>query len=257
MTLVALGRRRRRIAHAAPPSQGAPAASSAPAVARIVSEHVLDASVVDLQADQTEAQVARRVADQVAHLEGGVGGIHRQHRAADGRGDPRADQRAGHPGLRIDAQHLHEQGARRVEELVGARGAQQPPPVEDDDVVADPLELTEQVRRDDDGDAEVVADALDEPEHLLAGRGVQAVRRLVEQHQSRGRGPGPAPASPSASCRWSSRPSGGSAPPQPDVAQHLGGPLPRGDAGEPGHHRQVHDEVAGADVGGQAVVLGR
>ena len=57
--------------------------------------------------------------------------------------------------------------------------------VEDDDVVADLLELAEQVGGDEDGDAEVAADALHEPQHVGAGGGVEAVGRLVEEDQPR------------------------------------------------------------------------
>ena len=42
-----------------------------------------------------------------------------------------------------------------------------------------------------------------------------------------------------------------------DVPQHLGGALAGGHPGQSGHHRHVHDEVAGADVRRQAVVLGQ
>ena len=67
----------------------------------------------------------------------------------------------------------------------GGRRAQQPAGVDDDDVVADPLELAEQVRGDQDRDAELGADPADQPEHVVAPGRVEAVRRLVEQHQLR------------------------------------------------------------------------
>ena len=63
------------------------------------------------------------------------------------------------------------------------RGAHQAAAVDDDQVVADALDLAEQVRGDDDGDPELRADALDEVEHLVAAGGVEAVGRLVEQQQ--------------------------------------------------------------------------
>ena len=43
---------------------------------------------------------------------------------------------------------------------------------------------------------------------------------------------------------------------QPDVAQHVGGALARRGVRQPRHLGHVHDEVAGGDVGRQAVVLG-
>ena len=59
------------------------------------------------------------------------------------------------------------------------------PAVDDDDVVADPLQLAEQVRGDQHRDAELGADPPDQPEHVVAPGRVEAVGRLVEQDQCR------------------------------------------------------------------------
>ena len=70
-------------------------------------------------------------------------------------------------------------------EVGGGGRAQQPAAVDDDDVVAGALQLAEQVRGDQDRDAEVGVDAADQAEHLVAADRVEAVGRLVEQDQLR------------------------------------------------------------------------
>ena len=147
-------------------------------------------------------------------------------------------ERPAHPGLRVVAEDLDQQGAGGVEEVAGLGGAQQPAAVEDHHVVADPLELAEQVGGDQHRDAEVLADPLHQAEHVVAGRRVEAVGRLVEQHQPRVVGErlrelgallhagGVAAHRPVALLG------------QADVAQHLGGPLAGGDPGQAGHHRR-------------------
>jgi hypothetical protein len=122
-------------------------------------------------------------------------------------------------------------------------------------VVAHPLELAEQVGGDQHRDAELVADLPHQRQHVVAGGRVQAVGRLVQEHQPRvvheclcelgpllhaGRVAAHRPV-----------PLLG----QPDVAQHVGRPLARRGVGQAGHLAHVHDEVAGRHVGGQAVVL--
>ena len=213
--------------------------------------------MVGLDPDQPEAEVARGVADDVPHVAGAGGGVDGEHRAAHGGRDPRGREGGGHPGLGVVAEHLDEQRARGVEELVGARGPQEPAAVEDDDVVADPLELAEEVGGDDDGDAEVVADPPDQPEHLVAGGGVEAVGRFVEEDQPGVVGEGLGELGlllhPGRVAAHRSVPLLG----QPDVAQHLGGALARRHARQAGHHRHVDDEVARADVRWEAVVLGQ
>ena len=59
------------------------------------------------------------------------------------------------------------------------------PLAEDDGVVADPLDLLEQVRRQDDVDAELGADPADEGQHVVALHRVEPVGGLVEQHEVR------------------------------------------------------------------------
>ena len=123
-------------------------------------------------------------------------------------------------------------------------------------MVADPLDLAEEVRRDDDGDPELGAGPVDELEHLVAAGRVEAVRRLVEQEQT-----------------WVVDERLGELDPllhagrvaadravallvQPDVAEDLGGPLAGGRPRQPGDQGQVRDEVGGGRVGRKAIVLG-
>ena len=56
---------------------------------------------------------------------------------------------------------------------------QQPAGVDDDDAVADPLELSEQVRGHDHRDAELRADPPDQLEHVVAAGGVERVCREI------------------------------------------------------------------------------
>src|SRR5688572_6846968 len=62
---------------------------------------------------------------------------------------------------------------------------QQPARVDHDELVAYPLDLAEQVRRHDDADAQAVAGAPDEVEHLIPPNWVEAVRRLIEEQNAR------------------------------------------------------------------------
>ena len=57
--------------------------------------------------------------------------------------------------------------------------------LDDHDRVADPLDLLEVVGRDDDVHAELGADAADQGEHLRPLHRVEAVGRLVEEHELR------------------------------------------------------------------------
>ena len=125
-----------------------------------------------------------------------------------------------------------------------------------DEVVADPLDLAEQVRRDDDRDPELGAGPPDEREHLVAPARVEAVGRLVEEQQPRivDERLGELHALLHAGRVAADRP----VPllEQPDVAQDLGGPLPGGRGRQPGHLGEVRDELGRRVVGRQRVVLG-
>ena len=72
-----------------------------------------------------------------------------------------------------------------LRERVERRRPQEPPGIDGDEKVADPLDLAQQVTGNDDGDAEFLTGPLDQGEHLIAAGRVQAVCRLVEQQQPR------------------------------------------------------------------------
>ena len=154
------------------------------------------------------------------------------------------------------ALHLDQEAARAVQEVDGRGGSEQPAAVEDHDVVAHPLQLTEQVRGDQDRDPELGADAAHQRQHVVARRRVQPVGRLVQEHQSRVVDEGLRQLRPLLHA-------GGVAPHravpllgEPDVAQYVGRALAGRDVRKPRHLAHVHDQVARGHVGGQAVVLG-
>ena len=140
----------------------------------------------------------------------------------------------------------------------GQRGRpEEPSRVDRQQVIADPLDLAQQVRGEDDGDPELGAGAPDEVQHLVAAGRVEPVGGLVEEQQPRvvderlgeldallhaGRVAADGPVALLV---------------QADVPEDLGRPLASGvgrQAGDAGH---VGHELGGAHVGGQAVVLGR
>ena len=158
--------------------------------------------------------------------------------------------------LGLGADDLDEQAAGLGQEVTGGARAPQVAGVEHDHVVADLLELAEQVGGDEDGDAELAADALHQPEHVVARRRVEAVGRLVEEDQLRvvGERLGELGALLHAGGVAAHRPVALLV--EPHVPQHVGRPLASGGGAEAGHPGHVDGEVAGADVGRQAVVLG-
>ena len=136
------------------------------------------------------------------------------------------------------------------------RGAQQPPGIDRDEPAGDPLDLPEEVARDDDGDPEVAPDALDQAEHLVAAGRVEPVRRLVEEEEARivDERLGELDALLHAGRVATDRPIALLV--QTDVAQDVGGPLTRRAGGQAGDAGHVADELGGADVRRKAVVLG-
>src|SRR6187431_2019817 len=90
-----------------------------------------------------------------------------EHRPAVDRGrQSAASQRVGQlPGTVFD---LDREDARPLREVAQWRGADELAGVDGDEVVAHPLDLAEQVARDDDGDAELRSGPPHEREHLVA-----------------------------------------------------------------------------------------
>ncbi len=140
-------------------------------------------------------------------------------------------------------------------EVAGGAGAEEPSAVDDDDVVAGALQLAQEVRGDEDGDAEVGPDAADQSEHLVAADGVEAVRRLVEEDQLRVVDQGLGELHPLLHARRVAAHGAVALLVQADVAQGVGGPLTGGGRGQPGHPRHVDDELGRRDVRREAVVL--
>ena len=127
---------------------------------------------------------------------------------------------------------------------------------EDHDLVADPLDLLQQVGREHDVDAELGPDATDQGQHRLALGGVEAVGRLVEQHQQRvvGDRRGQLDPLPLTGREGADRPQALLA--QPDLPQDVRGAVDGLLAGQTVDLRQVADEVVGGHVAGEVVVLG-
>ena len=82
--------------------------------------------------------------------------------------------------LDLDGEHAGALGERRQR-----RRPDEASGIDRDEVIADPLDLAEQVAGDDDGDPELGAGPPDERQHLVASGRVEAVRRFIEQQQPR------------------------------------------------------------------------
>ena len=128
--------------------------------------------------------------------------------------------------------------------------------VQDHGGVADALDLLEQVRRQQHGDAELVADAVDQLQHGVALHRVEAVGGLVEQHQLRVVGEGLGELHPLALAggHGAERPAALLA--QPDLPQHVRCPVGGLAVGEAVDLGDVADEVDRLHVGREQVVLG-
>ncbi len=204
-----------------------------------------------LDAGERQAELHHQVAHQVVRRRAVE--VHQHEPALLAGRPPEPAECLGQPvGALLD---LDGEDAGQRGELGQGRGPDQPSRVDRDQVVADPLDLPQEVRRHDDRDAELGADPVDECEHLLAPGGVQPGRRLVEEQQARivdqRLGELDALAHPG-------RIAADGAVPllvQADVTERLGGPLPCRGRGQAAHARHVGDEVGGADVRRQAVVL--
>src|SRR6266567_3713907 len=150
---------------------------------------------------------------------------------------------------------LHREDLAGLGEAGDRVGAQQPPAVDRDQVVADPLDLAEQVRGDDDGDAELRADPADQLEHGGAAGRVEPVGRLVEQQQLRRADQGLGQFHPLLH-------TGGVGADQPvpllvqaNVPQRLRGPFLGHRGRQAGDPAQVGHELRRGHVGRKAVVL--
>jgi len=100
-----------------------------------------------------------------------------------------------------------------------------------------------EVRGDEHRDAEDRADPADQAQHVVTAGGVEAVGGLVQEDQARVVHQRLSEFDPLA---HTGRVAADRPVPllvQPDVAQRVGGPLPRSRRGEPGHACQVYDQL--------------
>ena len=128
--------------------------------------------------------------------------------------------------------------------------------IDDDEVVADALDFAEQVGGHDDGDAELAARAPHEVEHLVAARGVEAVRRLVEQHHAGVVDERLGELDALLHARRVAADLAVALLEQADVPQRFGGAFAGGGAGQAVDLGHVRDELRRAHIDRQAVVLG-
>src|SRR5690554_2967014 len=118
-------------------------------------EDVLEVAVVRLDADQSETRVGDDVTHHTVHVKTRRWWVDPHHLSQWSAGEPGGGQGiAQRVAFGRTAEHLDQDGPGDVEELARRRGAQQVPAVQDDHVVADLLQLAEQVGRDQDGDVE-------------------------------------------------------------------------------------------------------
>jgi hypothetical protein len=219
---------------------------------RPVAEEVLEPMPPGLDADQRQPQLDDGVPDRVVGaitVERDENGAAVDHRAEPVLGESRCEGL----GVVVD---LDRQRASALRERAERGGPQQPPALDGHEVGAHSLDLAEQVRCHDHRHPELRARPVDEVEHLVAPRGIEAVRGLVEQKELRVVDECLRELDP---LLHAGRVAPDGAVPllvQAAVAQDLGRPLARGGARQPGHEREVRDPVRRRRVGRQAVVLG-
>ena len=123
-------------------------------------------------------------------------------------------------------------------------------------VVADPLELAEQVRGHQHRDAELGPDAADQAEHVIAPGGVEAVCGLVEQDQLRVVDEGLGKLDPLLHAGGVAADGAVALLVESYVAQGIGSPFPGRRPDQPRHAGHVYDELGRRHIRWQAVVLG-
>ena len=133
--------------------------------------------------DQGQAQVRHRVADDVERRPAVERDPDRPVRRAGPVQDPQAAGREARRERVATLLHLDGQDPGLGGEL-GHRGRpEQAPAIDRHQVVADRLDLAQQVAGEDDRDPELGPGPPDEPEHLVATGRVEPVRRLVEEEE--------------------------------------------------------------------------
>ncbi len=241
--------RRQRAARAASPPRPGPL----PAPRRGgVAEEILESVTALLDPDERQAELGDDVADEVVGPL--VDEVDEDGRTVDDRLEAGGRQSRGEgvtalvdlDGQRPDP--LHERSERCRPEQLAA--------LDRHEVVADALDLAEEMRGHDHGDPELRAGSVDELEHLVTAGRVEPVRRLVEQEQPRVVDQRLGELDPLAHPRAVAADRPVPLLVQPDVAQDLGGPLAGRGPGQPGDLGEVGDDVGRRHVRRQAVVLG-
>ena len=144
-------------------------------------EDVLERAPPGRERTEWEAEVGERVADRVERVVVVAADDHARGVEATRHVAPNelVDERL---RFAVDVDHhAVSDAAQLVDRSVGGDHAV----AQDHHRVADPLDLLEQVRREQHVDPELGAAATDQLEHLVALDGIEAVGRLVEQHELR------------------------------------------------------------------------
>ncbi len=206
-----------------------------------------------LDPNQREAEVDDRVADDVVGAFVSEGD---EDRPAVG---DRLEALGGQPGRERRAPLLHLDGERPglLGERHEGRGSEEPAALDGDEEVADAFDLTEQVRGHDGRDAEFGAGAVNELQHLVPARGIEPVRRLVKEQQTRIVDERLGELDPLLHARGVAAYRPVALLVQPDVPEDLGRSLARSRPRQAGHEGEMRDEIGRRCVGRQAIVLGK
>src|SRR5215831_13697051 len=148
---------------------------------RVGAEQLLDPVAALFHPAQREAQGRDAVANRVVDLVGGQ--PDKQAALVERRAEaPRSQRRLQLLGALLD---LDKQNGSRLGHRADGVRPQQAPTIDRDEMVADLLDLAQQVGRDHDRDTELRPDPRDQVEHGGPAGWVQTVRRLVQQQYPR------------------------------------------------------------------------
>ena len=215
-------------------------------------EELLQGVAAPLHAGERQPQVGRGVAH---HVVGALVGEDDQHGRAVRAGVQAGGGHAGQQQVGALV-HLDGEDGLLAGEGVQRRRAHQPAAVDSHQEVGHALDLAQQVRAHQHGDAELLPRALDQLQHLVAPRGVEPVGGLVEQEERGVVHQRLRQLHPLLHPRGVAADGAVALLVEPHVAQHLGGALPRRRPGEAGQAAHVGHEVGGGHVRRHAVVLG-